>query len=282
MGTAFVPRDGQIRCFDKSLESKYAGAVDEQGDIAAFGGQPGGIDRATFGNPGKVGFCLAEDESDPEWTPLAQARGIAAGASAVTLFHGDGVTGFIDQKSRTPESLSKSLAMSLIGVGHPKLAEWCNAILLLSPEHYAIYRDAGWDRARIEEALHEATTRPAAELARDVGGVGEGMELEEASGVLPKFWRDHGLLIARAGGPAGSTAARELASRGVDVLLLERAKFPRDKPCGGGVTIRCDNLLPFSLDPVIEDVITGAVIQLRDGKPRKQGHHRPGRQGRNQ
>ena len=67
-------------------------------------------------------------------------------------------------------------------------------------------------------------------------------------------------------GPAGSTAARELASRGVDVLLLERAKFPRDKPCGGGVTIRCDNLLPFSLDPVIEDVITGAVIQLRDGK----------------
>lgn len=67
-------------------------------------------------------------------------------------------------------------------------------------------------------------------------------------------------------GPAGSTAARELASRGVDVLLLERAKFPRDKPCGGGVTIRCDSLLPFSLDPVIEDVITGAVIQLRDGK----------------
>lgn len=67
-------------------------------------------------------------------------------------------------------------------------------------------------------------------------------------------------------GPAGSTAARELASRGVDVLLLERAKFPRDKPCGGAVTIRCDALLPFSLDPVIEDVITGAVIQLRDGK----------------
>ena len=67
-------------------------------------------------------------------------------------------------------------------------------------------------------------------------------------------------------GPAGSTAARELAARGVDVLMLERAKFPRDKPCGGGVTIRCDNLLPFSLDPVIEDVITGAVIQIRDGK----------------
>ena len=67
-------------------------------------------------------------------------------------------------------------------------------------------------------------------------------------------------------GPSGSTAARELAQRGVEVLLVDRARFPRDKPCGGGVTIRCDSLLPFSLDPVIEDVVSGAVIQHRDGK----------------
>ncbi|MDA1061930.1 MAG: NAD(P)/FAD-dependent oxidoreductase, partial [Chloroflexi bacterium] len=67
-------------------------------------------------------------------------------------------------------------------------------------------------------------------------------------------------------GPAGSSAARELAQRGVEVLLLDRARFPRDKPCGGGVTIRCDSLLPFSLEPVIEDVVTGAVIQLRNGR----------------
>ncbi|MDA0815723.1 MAG: geranylgeranyl reductase family protein [Chloroflexi bacterium] len=64
-------------------------------------------------------------------------------------------------------------------------------------------------------------------------------------------------------GPAGSTAAREIASRGASVLLLDRAKFPRDKPCGGGVTIRCANLLPFSIEPVVEDVITGARMQVR-------------------
>ena len=67
-------------------------------------------------------------------------------------------------------------------------------------------------------------------------------------------------------GPAGSTAARELASRGVEVLLLDRARFPRDKPCGGAVTLRCDSLLPFSIAPVVEDVMSGAVIQLRDGR----------------
>ena len=28
------------------------------------GGKPGGVDRATLGNPGKLGFCFAEDEED--------------------------------------------------------------------------------------------------------------------------------------------------------------------------------------------------------------------------
>jgi geranylgeranyl reductase family protein len=36
-------------------------------------------------------------------------------------------------------------------------------------------------------------------------------------------------------GPAGSVAAAALARRGRDVLLLDRAGFPRDKPCGDGI-----------------------------------------------
>ena len=67
-------------------------------------------------------------------------------------------------------------------------------------------------------------------------------------------------------GPAGSTAAREIAARGHEVLLLDRARFPRDKPCGGGVTVRCADLLPFSIDPVVEDVITHARLRVRDGR----------------
>ncbi len=39
-------------------------------------------------------------------------------------------------------------------------------------------------------------------------------------------------------GPAGSTAAQRLAAAGVKVALLEQATFPRDKPCGDGVTAR--------------------------------------------
>ena len=38
------------------------------------------------------------------------------------------------------------------------------------------------------------------------------------------------------GGPAGSATALQLAARGWDVLLLDRARFPRDKPCGEFLT----------------------------------------------
>lgn len=38
------------------------------------------------------------------------------------------------------------------------------------------------------------------------------------------------------GGPAGSTCARELTRAGKDVLLLDKARFPRDKVCAGWIT----------------------------------------------
>jgi geranylgeranyl reductase family protein len=72
-------------------------------------------------------------------------------------------------------------------------------------------------------------------------------------------------------GPAGSTAAYHLASAGVAVLLLDRARFPRDKPCGGGVTERAARLLPFSIDPVVEDVATRVDLRLRYGRTIERG-----------
>jgi geranylgeranyl reductase family protein len=56
-------------------------------------------------------------------------------------------------------------------------------------------------------------------------------------------------------GPAGSTAAYRLAAGGASVLLVDKARFPRDKPCGGGLTYRAVRALPVSVDPVVEDVV---------------------------
>ncbi|HJQ63599.1 MAG TPA: hypothetical protein VJ834_12105 [Burkholderiales bacterium] len=170
------------------------------------GGRPGEADRATLGAPSKYTLCFAEDESDEAWEPLSVARGFSRGASTVTLFQGHGVEAFVDQKSRTAEALTRSLAMSLVKIGHPKLVQSARAILVLSPEHYAIYRESGWDRKRIERALYEATIRPGNELVAGADGVGEGIPASRADERVPKFHED-GLMIVRAGGAAGLFSA---------------------------------------------------------------------------
>lgn len=67
-------------------------------------------------------------------------------------------------------------------------------------------------------------------------------------------------------GPAGSTAARLLARGGARVLLLDKARFPRDKPCGGGVTFRADDECGLDLAPVTEREIYGVRISLTMGR----------------
>jgi flavin-dependent dehydrogenase len=69
-------------------------------------------------------------------------------------------------------------------------------------------------------------------------------------------------------GSAGSTAAYRSSRAGARVLLDDKAGFPRDKPCGGGVTARAARLLPFSLEPVVEDRIERLECRLRYGRSR--------------
>ena len=82
-------------------------------------------------------------------------------------------------------------------------------------------------------------------------------------------------VIVVGAGPAGSTSAHLLASQGLSVLLLDRARFPRDKPCGGGVTGRAAALLPFSIDPVVEEVVDRLEIGLSYGRRFERRSDRP-------
>ncbi|HXA63427.1 MAG TPA: geranylgeranyl reductase family protein [Streptosporangiaceae bacterium] len=56
-------------------------------------------------------------------------------------------------------------------------------------------------------------------------------------------------VIVVGAGPAGSTTAYYLAQAGLDVLLLEKATFPRDKICGDGLTPRAvKQLIAMGID----------------------------------
>jgi hypothetical protein len=170
------------------------------------GGRPGEVDQATLGNPGKYTFCFAEREDDSPFAPLAQDRGIAPGRSAVTVFAGSGVQPVVDQLSREPRSLARSFAEHLRVQAHPKLPMAFDALLVVSPEHGRVLREAGWDRARLTAELEELLVLPADSLRRGAGGMAEGVPPEFEGFDLPKF-RPGGLLVVHAGGDAGLFSA---------------------------------------------------------------------------
>ncbi len=72
---------------------------------------------------------------------------------------------------------------------------------------------------------------------------------------------DEADVIVVGAGPAGATTAFYLAQSGLDVLLLEKSRFPREKVCGDGLTPRAVKAL----------VGMGISVGEQDGWVRNQG-----------
>ena len=170
------------------------------------GGVPGGIDRAVMGNPGKYTFCFAEDESDADWSTLAQDRGFERSESVINLFAGEGLQPIVDQKSRDPDSLARNMAASLRAVVNTKLYGVADAVLVVCPEHRRVFREGGWNKDDLKNALYDNLMTPGSELILGAQGIAEGMPKKFENKVIDKF-RDDGLHITSTGSKAGMFSA---------------------------------------------------------------------------
>ncbi len=170
------------------------------------GGKPGGVDMSAIGSPSKLGLCFAEREHDSPFAPLSVERGLAEGTDALTLFAGHGPNAIVDQLSRTPESLVRSMAAVLRAQANPKLAMGMDAMLIVGPEHGRIFREAGWDRSRFRTELEGLLMLEADPMLRGTDGIDEGLPDFAAGATVPKF-RPGGLQIVHAGGDAGLFSA---------------------------------------------------------------------------
>ena len=68
-------------------------------------------------------------------------------------------------------------------------------------------------------------------------------------------------------GPAGGSAAYHLAKQGYSILVLEKANFPRNKSCGGGVSPAIAQWFDFDFSPVVENQVSQVKYTFKMGDP---------------
>ena len=166
--------------------------------------RPGDVDRSTLGHPGKFSYCIAEDEDNTNWFPLAEERDIPKLASAVTVMAAGAPRQLMNEWTTDPEDiLDTYIAEIKANMLHYSI--WPgNYAIIVPPQLRTHFNAAGWSKADIRHYVYENARIRRSEwsncgksaVVRDKGG----REYQ----ALPD---EHHLLVIAAGGPAGGFGA---------------------------------------------------------------------------
>jgi hypothetical protein len=166
--------------------------------------RPGDVDRSTLGHPGKISYCIAEDEEHTTWQPLAEERGIPQHASAVTVMAAGAPRQLMNEWTTRPEEiLDTYVAEMKANMRHYSI--WPgNYAIVVPPQLRAHFEAAGWSKADVREYVHRHARIRRSEWADCGKGavVGERGDREYAA-----LTTADDLLVIAAGGPAGGFGA---------------------------------------------------------------------------
>ena len=174
--------------------------------INVLGVIPGEMDRSTLGHPGKFTFCIAEDEEDSPWAPLAQEREIPEGQSAVTVMAAGAPRQIMNEWTAVPEQILETFAAEM---RHNMLtySVWAGNYVLVIPKQLRdLLVAAGWQKRDIREYIF----RSARVVRSDWAKVGKANIVDRSGGPMQEFTalkEPSDLLIVAAGGPAGGFGA---------------------------------------------------------------------------
>ncbi|MDX2155781.1 MAG: hypothetical protein SFW09_04645 [Hyphomicrobiaceae bacterium] len=166
--------------------------------------RPGGIDRSTFGHPGKFSFCVAEDEEDTTWTPLAQMRGVPQGVSAVTVMAAQGPRQLMNEWTTVPEEIIETFAAEMRANQRHYSIYGGNYVVVVPRQLREHFQKAGWSKADIGRLLFER----ARIKRKEWGDVGKGAVVRDrGESVYTALSAPEDALVIAAGGPAGGFGA---------------------------------------------------------------------------
>lgn len=174
--------------------------------INVLGCIPGQLDRSTLGHAGKFTFCIAEDEEDSPWTPLAQERGVPAGMSGMTVMACEAPRQTMNEWTHDPEEILETFAAEM---RHNMLtySVWSGSYGLIIPKQLReLLVAAGWNKQDIREYIY----RSARVFRRAWATVGKANIVHRSGGPNQEFTAlrsPDDLLVVAAGGPAGGFGA---------------------------------------------------------------------------
>jgi hypothetical protein len=162
--------------------------------------RPGAIDRSTFGHPGKFSYCIAEDEEDTSWTPLAQMRGVPEGLSAVTVMAAMAPRQIMNEWTTAPEEILETFAAEMRANQRHYSIYGGNSVIVVPRQLREHFHAAGWSKADIGRHLYER-----ARISRkEWGEVGKGAVVRDrGESVYKALDQPESCLVVAAGGPAG-------------------------------------------------------------------------------
>jgi hypothetical protein len=131
----------------------------------AFGIRPQVLEQATQGLPGRWSICIAENEEESPWEPLAAEAGLPAGISAVsaTLLR---TCEFVDNRhTQDPEQVLWDFADTISRTGALIFRDTSCGVVFC-PEHAQLLAGAGFAKDDVKDWLIEHCGRTQAELRR--------------------------------------------------------------------------------------------------------------------
>jgi len=169
------------------------------------GALPGGMDRATHGQPGKHTFCCAENEAESPWAPLHVERGFEAAHSTVTVVGAAG-TANLNSHAKDADDLLKAIAGSLAFPASNDYHFGGEPWIVLSPEHAEILHRGGLGKSDVKRRLWEqskmtANRYAAKDYARVQHTRGPELGAIGSDTALPISPRPDDIGIVVAGGP---------------------------------------------------------------------------------
>ena len=185
------------------------------------GASPTSLDRAALGHPGKLSFCIAENEEASPWEPFHVERGFDRRDSTLTVLAGDAPASISDHRSTSASELAATIGWGASNGWSPFM--WpmdANSMFVIAPEHSRMFAEAGWSKDDLRGAIFAEVRRAAGELNR--GETTPTVEAAAADELIPKWPSADRIHIIVAGGEAGRFSAVIGPSMSMDSQLLTR------------------------------------------------------------